>query len=341
MRKSVICVLVLVLLSLFQIGAADASDFWCSFVYYDLVTGTFDAYVMKFDENGVITAGPKLVRPNSVIAALSMDSHGRLMLFTMEFLAVPPLPIGRQLLDANTLAPITSFKKTGIMVNGSFPVSLQVTQDGPRFFLVTETDDESAFGFGLTSSGGWDGSKWRVNPRVADLITSNVGVSPDGGMSWSVVLNNSVPSSKIFLQGLKSNGLPIGDPNVGANGIYVFSVDMSNKLPNGRRFVAVRDHAPPFNMITQQVNGTTGDRIGKPHLLNNLYNNGWVQSVVLEHQGNFLLYNWADPGCGGYDSLAFQLLDAQGNASGNPFNIIDCTNMAHAGLVTTIDLLQQ
>ena len=202
----------------------------------------------------------------------------------------------------------------------SWPVSIQSTQHAPRKFFVTEVNDNRARAFGITSQGLYDGHKWVANPVVSRGVIMQVGVAPDGGMSWAVNLNNSVPSSKIYLQALNASGLPTGSAKVGGSTLFTLGVDISNVLPNGTRFLAFHDAATSQIQLTV-VNGATGKKISPPRVLATGFS-AFVQNIAMDPQGRFVVYS--SVGTCGRHELKFQALDGNGRASGAPKTLVPC-----------------
>ena len=181
-------------------------------------------------------------------------------------------------------------------------------------------NDNRARAFGITSQGLYDGHKWVANPVVSRGVIMQVGVAPDGGMSWAVNLNNSVPSSKIYLQALNASGLPTGSAKVGGSTLFTLGVDISNVLPNGTRFLAFHDAATSQIQLTV-VNGATGKKISPPRVLATGFS-AFVQNIAMDPQGRFVVYS--SVGTCGRHELKFQALDGNGRASGAPKTLVAC-----------------
>jgi hypothetical protein len=208
----------------------------------------------------------------------------------------------------------------------TWPVSLQLTQNTDHRFLVTEIKDQQARAFGLTSTGLLDGTKWRPNPRVSGFQIFQVGVAPDGGVSWAVNGTTSNSTSKIYVQPLGSNGLPKGNPSVGGDSpFFVFGVDVTNVLPGNVRYLAFDD----TDFATQTgalrlavIDAASGKRLSAINTIDPSAYSQFVQNIALDPQGRFLIYSKIGS-CNAHQ-LFYQALGANGVPSGSSKSLTDC-----------------
>lgn len=303
------------------LNVARAEEEWVSFGSFG--QGTF---LMKIDETGEILMDPVQVLPPTSIflTTLSHPSTSRIAYYAQDLLNFPIITY-RVLINENTLS-MTTPKGIGIKLGFTGPSCLMATHRSSPEFLVTRVDDQNPKALEMTSNGTWDGDSWRVNPRINNLLQIQVGVSPDGEMSWGTNANDSIPVAKVFLQGLRENGRPIGDPNVAASGPFIGGADLSDPLPNGRRLFVFEPISADFSQLSyavQQVNGTTGQKIGAPHVIAN-DGSSFVQNMAVDPDGAFVVYTSPDPTCG-TDIMYFQALDGTGNTEGARKVLIDCS----------------
>jgi len=325
----------LVLITLISAASALFADEWLVFSRFGALEETKAIYITKIDSLGNIQKGPVpvITTCNSCAASITDGDPGQFVLMVIKFDSTFTGIIERSILDKSTLTASKPQRIGLYQFLAALPDSLQITQNASHRFLVIETKEESARGFGLTSQGLLDGTKWRANPRVSGLNIFQVGVAPDGGLSWAVNINQSKPSNKVYLQPLASSGLPSGTPSVGAtaNGEFVDGVDISNPLPGSVRYLAYHNTID-FSTGTLNlnvVNAVTGKRLSQ-QLIDPDAVSLFVQNIAVDPQGRFLIYSKRGA-CtshipfGGHQ-LFFQALGANGTPSGAPKELLPCNS---------------
>lgn len=319
----------LIALSLFLslIVSLASADTWLSFGASTSPGGSVgDLRVMKIDSLGNVTMNPVVVLNNSecqgCAGVMTDGDPGQIVFSLVMNRSGDPShsEIARSVMNMSTLDASRPQNLGIFQSNVSWPVSIQTTQHAPRKFFVTEVNDNRARAFGITSQGLFDGTKWVANPVVSKGVIMQVGVAPDGGMSWAVNLNNSVPSSKIYLQALNASGLPTGSAKVGGSTLFTLGADISNLLPNGTRLLAYHDAATAQIQLTV-VNGATGKKISPPRVLATGFS-AFVQNIAMDAQGRFVVYSTF--GACNRHELKFQALDGTGRASGAPKTLVAC-----------------
>ncbi len=100
-----------------------------------------------------------------------------------------------------------------------------------------------------------DGRSFRISPRT-DGNFKDAGVSSDGRIAWTLS-PDSFADSKLYLQGLKADGAPTGDPFVvfASAQNLLLDGDVSNPLPGNKRFAAY---------LTYDPNATNGGSVFVP-----------------------------------------------------------------------------
>lgn len=279
-------------------------------------------WLMKIDDSGTPTVQPKIVAHALAVPTITRLKTNRIGYF---FRDTSTFEIFRVLIDESTLS-MTTPKKLSITSTG---FNLQATQHSSPEFIATETGVGVTKGFELNTSGAWDGESWRVNPRIAQLDVLESGVSPDGRMAWASLYNGDFffdpdGETKFYLQPLRDNGLPQFDPNVA--GAYPFSpqADLTDVLPNGRRFLVFSDLTAIVTRL-QRVDGETGAKIGA---VNTIINDAGFNfgNNAIQAQGEFVVLSLFDATCGpsGANALFLQSLDSAGNATGALIRLLDC-----------------
>ena len=322
----VLCALLLILG--IQAGTAFTQDVWISFAGTNSSNVTLP-YLMKINASGDILVGPKQILTAAQCAgqgcfpALTDGIGGNIVMIVAR--VTTQANFARTIVDKSTLHA-GNVKNLGVVqAPNTFPGALQVTQFAAPKFMVVKTDTQNSLAFPLTSKGLVAGSSWRVNPRVESGLMFQIGVSPDALMSWGINLNSSNPPFKIYVQPLNSRGRASGDPAVAGSGINLDSVDITNVLPNTRRFLAYTEEGNFTSGKTiklQVIDGKTGEKVGAPNDIIGGPNTGFIQNIALDPMGRFIV--WNEPSsCGGVITR-FQALSSNGNTTGGIKTLVGC-----------------
>ncbi|HET6268166.1 MAG TPA: hypothetical protein VFG11_10650 [Acidobacteriota bacterium] len=290
--------------------------------------------LMQIDELGNVTIPPFVAVSVASInrttvntdsersTALSYDSSGNILLF---YDLDDDGTVFRVTINKNTLVPS---KPKKILKNLNDPNFLQVTQPSPSILAVGKVDT-TPLGFRGDANGVLTGSSYRLNPRSGPSFSYTM--SADGSMEASALDNNNSLRDHIYIQPQDANG-PLGDPAVVIeHGQQVEDMDITNLLPNGKRFLVFEDDNTE-NYFLQVLNGVSGDRIGSPILLTSKLDGEVDQQIAIDPQGRFVLFNIADSevGCTKSDPVFFQKLDPNsGSPMGIPKQITDCDIYTH------------
>lgn len=207
-------------------------QYWISF---GSSVSTDSRFLMKVDAFGDIIDPPSAV----VSAAAIGSASGATAIAEKGCCKLLYWTIGnggsvfRTIVDKITLLG-NGAKKTSIVAAAS--IGLQSTQRSatPKF-LALESPLETLKAFAVSSKGLPTGSTWRLSPRT-DGGHEIGGVSADGFVALSV--NKNAPQEQLYLQKLGSNGTPSGNPTIVATQLMI-SVDVSNALANGNRYVVL------------------------------------------------------------------------------------------------------
>jgi len=232
----------------------DGSDYYVSYNKLGLASET---YVLKIDSSGNILTTPTLVFDDQKVVAAPgptalTPSGSALALYSFAKGGT----VYRSVISKSPLSLLSRTKVTGLTAGGNS--TLQVTQNAGAFFLAFANPDDVYRGFGLTSSGLWSGSKWRLSPRT-DGGHDSGSLSADGLVAGS---NDFDPTNdQFYAQPLKSNGLPSGNPAVSAKAVKITASDISNALAGGKRFLVYKNSD---GQIFVQPIDSKGNKSGAP-----------------------------------------------------------------------------
>jgi hypothetical protein len=278
-------------------------------------------YLMKIDETGKVLVPPTVVVPRSMVAdfdsgelptALGQGSKGRLILWIGND---DRQVVYRALIDKKTLKLLSLTKVlTGYDFN-----FLQSNQAASPFLFYEKKS-------GITSGAYTEGNGKVIgalnpNPRTNGNVDKG-SVSADGTM---VVVDDD---NNIYMNPLNPQTGRAGDPRT-----VVFSdtndVDITNILPNGRRFVVYYESSDSVYYL-QVINGLTGQRVGSPILLSSREPSEEDQEIAIDPLGRFVVVGlYADDlgVCGLSNGIpAFIKLNQNtGDPVGAPKPLTDCS----------------
>lgn len=298
-KKFLFCLLILFAGSMVQ-----ASDlYWISFLHH----GVDDVFLMQIDQFGNVTVAPKDIMDfHSHSTAMASIAGNKLLVWANDG------DIDRVTVDKATLA-FSSLKR---VAHSNDSNALQVTQGVGGFFLAYEANGDVLKGFFLNSKGNFSGTSFRLSPRT-DGNMANGGVSADGLMAFAKAPG---PNDKLYIQPL-SNGHPVGDPVIVANG-EIDSADISNPLSGGIRFVVYQNDGSRQIML-QPIDSVTAAKKGTVKVLAAADPDHSDQMIAIDPLGRFLIFSDDAQGCN-VSSMYYQALDVMGNASGSRKELVGC-----------------
>lgn len=299
------------------------------------------AFVMEFTDTGDILIPPTVVDDTLSSANTALTPYSQdLALWVITFDSTSGYDsVIRMIVDSDTLqaSPKTNFLYPAYILK--YNRTLSSSQNMNNQFLVMRTKT-SLKGFGLNSQAKADGRSFRVSPRT-DVNFMDAGVSSDGRIAWTIA-PNSFPDSKLYLQALKADGTPTGDPFVifGSAQNLLLDADVSNPLPGNKRFAAYTTYTTSGNLgsvFVQPVNASTGQKMGSVRTVATGFpasDSGPFGTMAVDPNGHFVLYAANDPGCP-TEFLWFQAIDATGNATGAPKILVECNidPASHSGVI--------
>lgn len=310
----------LVLLLLLLIAAPLVADqYWLSLGADN--EGNHPNYLMKIDESGKVLVPPTVVVPRAMVAdpadgelctALGQGSKDRLILWIgNDSRGV----VYRALIDKNSLKLLSLAKVlTGYDFN-----FLQSNQAAAPFLFYEKKSGVTA-GATTSDSGKVIGSS-NPNPRTNGNVDKGT-ISADGTM---VLVDDD---NNVYLNPFNPQTGKAGDPRT-----VVFEdvndVDVTNVLPNGRRFVVYYSE-PDTLYYLQVIDGATGQRVKSPILLSSLSPSEEDQEIAVDPLGRFVVVGFYadDLGvCGlanGIPAL-IKLNPDTGEPLGAPIPLTDCS----------------
>jgi hypothetical protein len=139
-----------------------------------------------------------------------------------------------------------------------------------------------------------------------------------------VVTNRYSPTGsteKLYIQNLDAKGLPTGAPKLLAKFKDIESVDVTNPLADGSRFVVYTVDAgtTPDDRIFLQKISAAGKKIGGKKIVNTPPDRSEdSQTVAIDPLGRFVLFTMGGDnyGCAGSDILVYQGLASDGSPNG-------------------------
>lgn len=299
-------------------------------------------FVMKFTDTGDVLIPPTVVDDALDSANTALTPFGDdLALWAITFdLTSGYDSVHRMIVDSDTLqaSSMTNFGYQAYILK--FNKVLSSSQNMDNQFLVVRTK-KSLRGYGMNSQAKADGRSFRISPRT-DGNFMDAGVSSDGRIAWTIS-PNSFEDSKLYLQGLKADGAPTGDPFVvfGSAQNLLLDGDVSNPLAGNKRFAAYLTYNPNVtnagSVFVQSVNASTGQKTGSVKTVATGFvapDSGPFGTIAIDPNGHFVLYAISDPGCP-TQYLLFQAIDATGNAAGAPKTLVECDvdPASHSGVI--------
>jgi hypothetical protein len=230
--------------------------YWISF---GGTNNTDSKYLMQIDVNGNVTKSPVAVVPpgkfGDTPGATSMKAKGsgKIILWMLG----DGGKVYAAQVDTKTMKAGKA-RKTGIVSSNNASMQAAQRKEEPDF-LAIEQPPQVLKAFGLKKNGVADATSWRLSPRT-DGGHETGGVTADGFLAFSN--NFDSPADKLYIQLLRPDGIPTGDPVVVATD-SIASADVSNILAAGARFVLfVTSNAGIQNIYLQIIDASTGAKIG-------------------------------------------------------------------------------
>jgi len=292
-------------------GILQAADlYWISLMNENVIGES--ASIMQIDETGKVTIASKVVVSSPQLENIGCDSstaiaQGKAGKINMWIACESD--IMRAVVTKSNLSATIS--KTTLTTTDDDAI-----QASPGL-LAIETGNSVLKAFGVLQNGLPDGTTFRLSPRT-DGGNDEGGISSDGKVAYSVDFDPDV--ERLYLQPLNNNHRPDGDPMVVASSPDIDSVDVTNPLANGKRFVSFYDDS--VDTIFVQVVNAELNKLGPRKVIAFAGDIDEDQTSAIDPLGRFVLFVLRDS-CPD-DQLFFQGLDSAGNPTGPAKAIIDC-----------------
>jgi hypothetical protein len=290
--------------------------------------GGLPIFLMKIDQNGNVVKAPVAAIPDTQLppgngndertVALAWKANGQLLVWVGQD---EVNDVWRFSVDPNTFQAGARKRILTQIVDNDH---LQATQPGPRF-LASDKPEGKYKGLPVNASGNAPGSSFRLIPRYEDNEYHDSSIAADGMMAVRIMGNDD---DQVIAQPLRADGIPTGLPKVAAH-FDSFDVDVSNVLPNGRRFIVFTDRNGTCGRFLQVIDGATGARLGSPIELTSEPCGESNQSMAIDPLGRFVIFNVSgdEAGCSGSgnDPLFYLAISQDtGHPSGTLKQITPC-----------------
>jgi hypothetical protein len=298
-------------------GIVQSSEFY--WVTFSGDCSCDSVFVMQIDANGNIIKAPKEVLNVETYGAgasalVKLGGSKLVLLHWNGFSYMTRAIINKSTLNASAV------KNTNLYsIENEF---LHVTQKKSGNFLIAEDYADGSLSAvkiskkGLPKSGSTD-----ISP-AAPLNSDEASIASDGLFVVTNRFSNTGGKEKLYVQPLDDTGAPVGNPKLIAKFKDVESVDVTNPLPDGNRFVVYTVDAgtTPDDRIYLQTINETGKKVGGKKLINTPPDRSEdSQTVAIDPLGRFVLFTMGgdDYGCAGSDILVYQALASDGSANGS------------------------
>ena len=275
-------------------------------------------FVMQIDGSGNILKGPSPVLDVETFGAgasgLVKLGNNKLVLLHWKASSF----MARAIIDKATLKS-SAVKTTGLYsIENEF---LHITQKANGNFLIAENPiDGKLSSYNITKKGIPSASSKALAP-AAPWSSDEASIASDGRVVVTNRYSNTSSKEKLYIQALDDKGVPIGAPKYLTKFTDIESVDVTNPLPDGNRFVVYTVDAgtTPDDRIYLQTISPEGKKIGTKKIINTPPDRSEdSQTVAIDPLGKFVLFTMGGDqyGCAGSDILVYQGLSATGSASG-------------------------
>lgn len=300
-------------------------------------------WIMQIDALGNITKAPKAVLSIAQFGqgASALGKNGTSKLNFWHWKSSNLLM--RAIIDKNTLKVNAKTTTSIFSMENDF---LQVTQNPSQNVLLAEVPSGKLVAFPLQSNG----MPFNPGKDVTPALTSEsdeASVSADGRALVSnrgVDDPNTSASDKLYLQLLDESGAPTGPPTLLASFKDIESVDVTNALDLGKRFVVyvVDTGTTPDDKLFLQVANVNGKKVGGRKTINIPPNRDEdAQTVAIDPLGKFVLLTMdgKNYGCEGDDILMYQGLTNVGSKQGSPKVLVGCNFTSND--IKNLDILKE
>ena len=320
-------------------GAVQSTDYY--WVTFSGDCSCDSVFIMQIDGDGNVLKAPKAVldveRYGAGASGLVKLGSSKLVLLHWKdssFLA-------RAIINKSTLNA-SSIKTTSLYsVENEF---LHVTQNASKNYLIAEDPRKGGklSTFEISSKGIPKTTSTETAPQ-APMESDEASISSDGEV---VITNRYSPSGgkeKLYVQFVK-DGQPVGSPKFLTSFTDIESVDVTNELTDGNRFVVYTVDAgtSPDDRIFLQKMNSTGKKIGQKKIVNTPPDRHEdSQTVSIDPLGGFVLFTMGgdDYGCAGNDILVYQKLSSDGSPSG-PVKVLGSCELVTDDIMN-IDILKE
>ena len=300
-----------------------------------------DIFVMQIDGAGNVIKQPKAVLD---IATYGTGASALLKLGTSKLILLhwkDSTFLARAIISKSTL------KASGIKTTGLYSYEsefMEVTQNASGNFLIAEDAlDGTLSAYKISKKGIPQTQASQVSPQ-APMSSDEASISSDGQIVVTNRYSATSTKEKLYVQPLDNNGAPKGSPTLIAKYKDVESVDATNPLPDGNRFVVYTVDAGtvPDDRLYLQVVNPQGKKVGQKKLINTPPDRGEdSQTVAIDPKGQFVLFTMGGDqyGCPGNDILVYQALASNGKPNGTVKVLADCSLVSDD--IMNLDIVQE
>ncbi len=298
-------------------------------------------FIMQIDGSGNILKAPKAVLDVETFgagaSALVKLGSSKLVLLHWKSSSY----LARAIIDKSTL------KASGVTTTGLYSFEnefLHATQKSSNNFLIAENYPNGTLSsYGISSKGIPKSTGSSLAPGAPN-DSDEASISSDGLSLITNRYSDTGSIEQLFVQALDEKGSPVGSPKLLAKFKDIESVDVTNPLANGDRFVVYTVDAgtTPDDRIFLQTINATGKKIGSKKIVNTPPDRSEdSQTVAIDPLGRFVLFTMGGDqfGCAGNDILVYQALSANGAASG-PLKVLGSCDLVTDDIMN-LDILME
>ncbi len=298
-------------------GIVQSTDFY--WVTFSGDCSCDSVFVMQIDANGNIIKAPQEVLDVETYGAgasalVKLGGSKLVLLHWNSFSYMTRAIINKTTLNASAI------KNTGLFsYENEF---LHVTQNKSGNFLIAEDYVDGSLNAVKISKKGMPKAGSTPVAPAAPLESDEASISSDGLFAVTNRYSDTGGKEKLYVQPLDDTGSPSGPPKLIAKFKDVESVDITNPLPDGNRFVVYTVDAgtTPDDRLYLQTISPTGKKVGGKKLINTPPDRSEdSQTVAIDPLGRFVLFTMGgdDYGCVGNDILVYQALSTDGSPNGS------------------------
>ena len=297
-------------------GIVQSSDFY--WVTFSGDCSCDSIFLMQIDANGNVLKSPKAVLDVETYGAgaSGLVKMGQSKLVLLHWKSSSYMV--RAIIDKSTL------KASGVKTTNLYSFEnefLHITQKPSGNFLIAENYPTGTLSSHQISKKGIPKSASIDLAPNAPFDSDEASVASDGLYVVTNRYSSTGSSEKLYIQQLNEKGVPTGSPKFLAKFKDIESVDVTNSLADGGRFVVYTVDAgttPDDRIYLQRINAA-GKKVGSKKIVNTPPDRSEdSQTVAIDPLGRFVLFTMGGDnyGCAGSDILVYQALDPTGSANG-------------------------